>query len=511
MLKNHFARARGQAGWTCHMALRATLPLLLGSVLWACADAPAPATPQPAVPEPGTPEPGVDLAPGLEPQTIWTPLFNGTNLSDWITWLPSRGAGSDPEGYFRVENGALHVLNVPVTGKRREFGYLATMAGHTDYRLRLQYRWGEKTFAPRAGHPRDAGVLYHVIGPDGIWPSTMEFQIMEGHTGDVWALNGTNLSTTVAPGSDGDPKYDAFGEPLTTAFPANSYKRLQRAVDVPENATDWNDVEVIVSGDEAVQIVDGQVTARVTGLRAPDGSPLTSGRIALQAEGAEVYYRNIDLRPLAYTPPPEDAAVLLGPGASAPDAWQSRVGGPADWPVQGGVMTVNSTAVPGDAASSNDIRSAQTFGDMHLHMEFKVPVTPEGLPEQERGNSGVFLQGRYEVQILDSFGQVLGGHNDVGAIYGRADATLNAALPAGTWQTYDVQFRAPRWSEGQKTEDARVTVYLNGERVQADVPISASTLLGAPEADSDGPVVVQDHGSAVQFRNIWVAPPDGGS
>ncbi|WP_309571593.1 DUF1080 domain-containing protein [Deinococcus sp.] len=488
------------------MALRATLTLLLESVLWACADAPPPTTPKPAVPEPS-----VNPAPALLPQTIWTPLFNGTNLSDWATWLPSHGTGSDPEGYFQVENGALHVLNVPVTGKEREFGYLATTAQHSDYRLRLQYRWGEKTFAPRAGQPRDAGVLYHVTGPDGIWPSAVEFQVMEGHTGDLWALNGTNLSTTTSPGSDGDPKYDPFGEPLTTAFPAESYKRLQRALDVPENDGGWNDLEMVVSGDEAVQIVDGQVTARVTGLRAPDGSPLTSGRIALQAEGAEVYYRNIDLRPLAYTPPPDGAAVLLDPGASDPDAWQSRAGGLADWPVQGGVMTVNSTAVPGDAASSNDIHSAQDFGDMHLHVEFKVPVTPDGLPEQERGNSGVFLQGRYEVQILDSFGQALEGHDDVGAIYGQADATSNEALPAGTWQTYDVQFRTARWSEGQKTEDARATVYLNGERVQDDVPMPASTLLGAPEADSDGPVVLQDHGSAMQFRNIWVAPLDGGS
>jgi hypothetical protein len=201
--------------------------------------------------------------------------------------------------------------------------------------------------------------------------------------------------------------------------------------------------------------------------------------------------------------------VLLGAGTRGADAWQSRSGSPADWPVQDGVMTVRSTARPGDAASSNDVRSAQTFGDMHLHLEFKLPVTRSGTPEQERGNSGVYLQGRYEVQLLDSFGQPLEGQNDLGAVYGQTDAATNAALPAGTWQTCDLEFRAARWQDGQKTADARVTVYMNGDRVQDDVPIRASTLLGAPEADSDGPVVLQDHGAAVQFRNIWVTPLSG--
>ncbi|GHF55626.1 hypothetical protein HNQ07_003330 [Deinococcus metalli] len=460
-----------------------------------------------AAPSGGTPDPS---GPPLQPQTAWTPLLNGTDLSGWTTWFPSQGAGHDPERVFQVEDGALHVLNVPVTAQDRDFGYVATTTPHADYRLRLQYRWGSKTFAPRREQPRDAGVLYHMTGPDGLWPSSLEFQIMEGSTGDLWALNGTNLSTTAGTNAGGELRYDPFGEAVTTTFPAQSYKRLERAAEVPE-AAGWNDMELIVSGDEAVQVVDGQVTARVTGLRAPNGSPLTAGRIALQAEGAEVYYRNIDVRPLAYLPPPAGATVLLGPGATSADGWQARSGAPADWPVQGGVMTVRSTAVPGDAASSNDVRTAQEFGDMHVHLEFKLPVTRPGVPEQDRANSGVYLQGRYEVQILDSFGTALGGRDDLGAVYGQRDAASNEALPAGTWQTYDILFRAARWQGGEKAQDARMTVYLNGEKVQDDVPVSGSTLLGAPEADADGPLVLQDHGSAVQFRNIWAAPLDGGS
>ena len=476
-----------------HAPSRGLLTVLLSSALWSCAAPSAPAV---------TPTP----APPLQPQTAWTPLFNGKDLSGWTTWLPSGGANRDPDGVFRVQDGELRVLHIEDTGAEHDFGYVATTQPHTDYRLRLQYRWGKTTFAPRKDLPRDAGILYHLTGPDTIWPSSMEFQIMEGNTGDLWAINGTNLSTTVSSGSDGDPRYDPFGEALTTQFPAESYKRVQRATDVPEDASGWNDVELIVSGDEAVQVVDGQVTSRVTGIRAPDGSALRSGRIALQAEGAEVTYRNIDLRPLAYLPPPSGATVLLASGADSAAAWQSRSGGAADWPVQAGTMTVRSTAKPGDAASTNDLRSAQAFGDMHLHLEFKVPVTRTGLPEQDRSNSGVYLQGRYEVQILDSFGQPLTGQDDLGAVYGLHAASVNAALPAGTWQSYDIDFRAARWEGTQKTADARVTVYLNGEKVQDDVAVTGSTMLGEPEAATDGPVVLQDHGSEVQFRNIWVAP-----
>ncbi len=135
-----------------------------------------------------------------------------------------------------------------------------------------------------------------------------------------------------------------------------------------------------------------------------------------------------------------------------------------------------------------------------------MPASRAGLAEQDRGNSGVYLQGRYEVQILDSFGAALEGQNDLGAVYGQHDASSNAALPSGTWQSYDIEFRAARWEDGQKTGDARATVYLNGEKVQDDVPLSASTLLGDPEADSPGPIVLQDHGSKVSFRNVWVLP-----
>lgn len=439
----------------------------------------------------------------LQPQTAWTALFNGQNLDGWSSWLPSRGLNSDPEGVFKVQDGELRVLDLTPTAGDREYGYLLTDAPHDNYRLRLQYRWDTQKFAPRANEPRDTGVLYHVTGPNRIWPASAEFQIMEGATGDLWGLDGTNFTATVRDPAARELTYDPFGRPVTTGEAPGGYRRMGRADGVREVAG-WNTLELVVSGDEATQIVNGQVAAQVSGLRAPGGAPLTAGRIALQAEGAAVTYRNIELRPLAYLTPPAGARTLLG-GSSTPASvaadWLDRRGGEVRWPVQGGVATVRPS---GDPQDTNDLHTREQFGDLRLHLEFRLPPTRPGAAEQDRANSGVYLQGRYEVQILDSFGAALSGQNDLGAIYGQQDASSNAALPAGTWQSYDIEFRAARWTGGQKTEDARATVWLNGEKIQDNVALSGPTMLGAPEADTPGPIVLQDHGSGVSFRNIWV-------
>ncbi len=494
---------------------RVGLALLLGASLTACSgpsQAPQDQSPDQQLPQTPAPTPTPTPAPTVNlpsPQTSWAPLFNGQNFGGWYRWLPSTGKDNDPKGVFKIENGALHVLDVtaPSAGQDQEFGYLSTNNSYANYQLRLQYKWGTKKFAPRLDQPRDAGVLYGAQSSDKaisaskgrVWPSSAEFQVKEGETGDLWLLEGINLTTTVQDKSADKVQYDPFGESYTSDNTAGGYLRLVKAGD-HEKLTDWNDLTLIVSGDEAAQIVNGNVTVRASKLRAPDGSPLTSGRILLQAEGAEVYYRNIQLRPLAYFPAPSGATVLFG--GQDTSAWQNGSGSPIDWPVQGGALTVKPS---GNSNSPNDVRTKTTFGDFRLHLEFKVPVT-SAQNEQDRGNSGVYLQGRYELQILDSFGKTLADKNDLGAIYGVRDASGNAALPAGTWQSYDVSFRAARWQGGQKTEDARVTAWLNGEKVQDNVDLPGSTFLGDPETDAPGPIRLQDHANKVQFRNIWIAP-----
>lgn len=183
------------------------------------------------------------------------------------------------------------------------------------------------------------------------------------------------------------------------------------------------------------------------------------------------------------------------------EAWERVAGGEANWPVEDGAFEV----LPGARVSENNLRTKETFGDFRLHLEFWVPATPEGTP-QARGNSGVYLQGRYEVQILDSYGVTLTGADDAGAIYGVKDADVNASLPPETWQRFDITFRAARFAGGRKVENARVSVRWNGVLVHDDVEIPRHTLLGDPEGPEDGPVVLQDHGSRVRFRNVWLEP-----
>jgi hypothetical protein len=154
-----------------------------------------------------------------------------------------------------------------------------------------------------------------------------------------------------------------------------------------------------------------------------------------------------------------------------------------------------------------DIYTKRKFSDFQLHVEFRVPYMPEARG-QGRGNSGVFLQGRYEIQVLDSFGIADPGTGDCGAVYGQAAPLVNATKPPLQWQTYDITFRAARSdSSGKVTEPARVTIQQNGITVQNNQVLSGVT--GGPMDDKvgePGPIRLQFHGNTVAYRNIWVLP-----
>lgn len=152
--------------------------------------------------------------------------------------------------------------------------------------------------------------------------------------------------------------------------------------------------------------------------------------------------------------------------------------------------------------------SKNKFRDYTLHLEFRTPFQPNA-KGQQRGNSGVYHQGRYETQILDSFG-LDGKNNEAGGIYQVRDPDTNLCFPPLTWQTYDIDFTAARFdSSGKKTSNAILTVRLNGVVVQRDIPVPKITA-AAPnkEDESDGPIHLQDHGNPVRFRNIWMLPRD---
>lgn len=151
--------------------------------------------------------------------------------------------------------------------------------------------------------------------------------------------------------------------------------------------------------------------------------------------------------------------------------------------------------------AASNCRSKEKFGDHHLHIEFRTPFMPSA-QGQARGNSGVYVQGRYEVQVLDSFG-LEGENNECGGIYSLGKPAVNMCLPPLTWQTYDIDFTAPRTTDNGETVPARITVKHNGVVIHDDVELTKGTPGGLPMGTDPESLFLQDHGNPVVFRNIW--------
>jgi hypothetical protein len=193
-------------------------------------------------------------------------------------------------------------------------------------------------------------------------------------------------------------------------------------------------------------------------------------------------------------PVTDDETVVLFDGSSW-SRWRTREGDPSPWEVQadGSVLVTQHDAVT-DAE----------FGDFQLHLEFLCP--PMGEREgQARANSGVYLHGRYEVQVLDSYGLAPAG-NGCGAVYSIAAPLVNASRPAGEWQSYDIVFRAPRYDgAGTMVETPRLTVIHNGVVIHNNLVMPKATPGGLDmEMPQRGPILLQDHGDPIRYRNIWL-------
>jgi hypothetical protein len=195
--------------------------------------------------------------------------------------------------------------------------------------------------------------------------------------------------------------------------------------------------------------------------------------------------------------PPADAQVLFN--GTDLSRWQNRKGEPAGWKIDQGAMVV--------VAKAGDIQTKEEFGDVQLHVEWATPsvVSGEG---QDRGNSGVFLMGRYEVQVLDSYRSQTYPDGQASAIYGQFPPLVNASRAPGAWQTYDILFTAPRFENGTVTTPAYLTVFHNGVAVHNHAALIGTTLhkvVGKYEPHAErGPIRLQDHGNPVRYRNIWV-------
>lgn len=195
---------------------------------------------------------------------------------------------------------------------------------------------------------------------------------------------------------------------------------------------------------------------------------------------------------------PSDAIVLFdGRDLSA---WESEAGGAAPWAVADGAFSV----VP----DGKGIRTKQAFCDIQLHIEWRSPAPAPGLDGQNRGNSGIFLQDAYELQVLDSYENPTYPNGQAASIYKQAIPLVNASRPPGEWQAYDVIYKAPRFADGGGLlSPARITVLHNGVLVQDDTVIAGRTeYIGPPSYPKHGcaPISLQDHGTEVSYRNIWV-------
>jgi hypothetical protein len=202
--------------------------------------------------------------------------------------------------------------------------------------------------------------------------------------------------------------------------------------------------------------------------------------------------------PGAGTGAPSDAIVLFN-GKDLSE-WQHADGSPPKWKIGGDAFTV--------VKSSGNIQTKRAFGDCQLHIEWRTPAKVEG-EGQERGNSGVFLQGRYEVQVLDSYNNRTYSNGQAASIYKQHIPMVNASRKPGEWQSYDIFFRAPRMGEnGTVLTPAYFTVVHNGVLVQDHVEVKGTTFNSGPPSyqkyNPREPLVLQDHGNPVSYRNIWI-------
>jgi hypothetical protein len=195
--------------------------------------------------------------------------------------------------------------------------------------------------------------------------------------------------------------------------------------------------------------------------------------------------------------PPSDARVLFAGGDQS--LWRNSRGEAAGWKVEQGAIVVN----PG----AGDVFSRDEFGDVQLHIEWAAPPAVAG-DGQDRGNSGVFLMGRYEIQVLDSYRNPTYPDGQASAIYGQFPPLVNATRPPGQWQTYDIIFTAPKFENGTLVSPAFATVLHNGVVVHNHAALIGTTMhkvVGKYEPHpARGPIKLQDHGNSVRYRNIWV-------
>lgn len=390
--------------------------------------------------------------PTAEP--AWTPLFDGKSLAGW-----TRRGG---QAQYRVDDACIAGVTAPDTPNT----FLCTECEYADFVLEYEFKVDPKL---------NSGVQIRSNSAPGYKKGAVHGYQVEidpserGFTGGVYDESRRGWLQDLSK-----------NEAARKAFKQN----------------EWNHVRIEARGD-SIRTWLNKVSA------ADLKDDLTrSGFIGLQVhstdskEPLEVRWRNLRIQDLGDPTrgAPAGATVLLGQKGDLSN-WEhaNKPGSKIDWVFSDGVLEVK----PG----SGDIVSKPTFSDARIHVEFCTDEN--GKEGQGNGNSGVYIQRRYEVQILNSAGQEPTDDN-CGGIYKVKAADFNLARPAGSWQTYDISFRAARFdAAGKKIENARISAYHNGTRIHHNVEIPDKTGGGQAESAAPGPLLLQDHGNKIRFRNVW--------
>lgn len=393
----------------------------------------------------------------------WKPLFDGKTLNGWI----QRGG----KATYAVEDGAIVGRTMPKTPNT----FLCTDRDYSDFVLELE---------TKVDPSLNSGI-------------------------QIRSQSRPDYKNGVVHG------YQVEVDPSARAWSGGIYDESRRGwlMDLKNNEqgrkafkpNDWNHYRIEVKGDTFRTFVNGVQTA----LLVDDMN--TSGFIALQVHAStstlplDVRWRNIRIRELndRFDSPsmgaiaPAGAKVLFNGKDLA--KWQHADGKPAKWKLlDDGTMEITS--------GSGNLLTREPIADMQLHLEFLTPEVA-GATGQARGNSGVYIQDRYEIQILDTFSTVP-LLNGCGAIYTVTAPRINMCAPPDRWQTYDITFRSPAFdAAGTKQTSASVTVLHNGVAIHrdAEIPHATGAAMKKGERPAPGPLVLQNHGSPTRFRNIWVS------
>jgi hypothetical protein len=386
----------------------------------------------------------------------WAPLPIEPGLEGWV----QRGGAA----VYRAENGEIIGETRPNTPN----SFLCTEREYADFELELEFKVDREL---------NSGIQFRSHSAPGV---------MDGR---VWG-----------PQAEIDPSDRAFtggiyDEGIGGWIQDLSGKEAARAA---FRQGEWNRYRIRAVGDRLQTWVNGVPCADARHQRS------RSGFIALQVHSVgdrqdplEVRWRSIRIREIGGPSVPPSNAVKLMEGPQALSLWTKRgsEGGPAGWQWVDGAFQV----VPGQG----DIMTRQTWGDMEAYIEFMTD--DNGREGQANGNSGFYLQGRYEIQILNSAPRGP-ADNECGGIYKVAAPAFAMARRAGEWQSYHVIYRAPRWANGRKVQDPTITCWHNGVLIHSRQAISGGTVAGNSEGEGDGPILLQDHGNVIRFRNAWVRP-----